>query len=260
MTFFAPRRLYWPRNARIGPTFRQRAWPALAAASALLLGLAPLPASAALDMDDVVTGQTLRFLPQRPDPDAYWYASRVRITEDSLRTGIVTLSTCHHRLDPIHHIVVAFNAQRVQRIDVASSEGIASAEVSGHRVDLRGVRRGASVCIDLTSRALDAVGPDQWRLHAGPLMRRYLDGYLPMQAKLSFEWPTGLLQVAGTEPVAQPGVLLAQTASGAELDITFAGRMRATLDLQRAANTPDQPPKPNAGSTNTSADATTRAE
>lgn len=211
----------------------------------LALSLVGLPTAHALELDDVVTGNTLRFLAQRPDPDAYWYASRVHISKDSLRTGLVTLSTCHHQLDPIHHIVVAFNAQRVQRIAVASSQGVGSAQVEGNRVNLRDVRKGASVCIDLTSRALDAVGPGQWRLHAGPLMRRYLDGYLPMQAQLSFDWPPGLLAVAATEPTAQPGVALTQSDSGARMDITFAGRMRATLDLQGQPPTGEAPSLPN---------------
>jgi len=55
-------------------------------------------------------------------------------------------------------------------------------------VELKDVKRGGSVCVQLTSRALD-ITDTGWRLHAGPLMRRYLDGYLPMQAKLSFGWP-----------------------------------------------------------------------
>ena len=202
-----------------------------AAVLALLAGLAGAPA-AALDLSDVVTGNELRFLAVRPDPDAYWYESQVTLDADSLATGIVQLHTCHHRLDPNHRIVIAFNRERVKEIAVASAQGVGSAEVVDKRVELKDVQKGASVCVRLTSRALDATDTG-WRLHAGPLMRRYLDGYLPMQAKLSFGWPKGLLAVTQTEPVAQPGVLLSQSDEGAALDITFAGRMRATLDLKR---------------------------
>lgn len=201
------------------------------AALALLAALASGPATA-LDLSDVVTGNELRFLPVRPDPDAYWYESQVTLDANSLTTGIVQLHTCHHRLDPNHRIVIAFNRERVKDIAVASAQGVGSAEVVDQRVELKDVQRGASVCVRLTSKALDATDTG-WRLHAGPLMRRYLDGYLPMQAKLSFAWPKGLLAVTQTEPVAQPGVLLSQSEAGAALDITFAGRMRATLDLKR---------------------------
>ena len=102
-------------------------------------------------------------------------------------------------------------------------------------VELIQVKRGGSACINLTSKALERVDEHTWRLHAGPLMRRYLDGYLPMQARLTFEWPSGLLVLGTTEPAAQPGVALSQSATGAQMDITFAGRLRATLDLHQTA-------------------------
>jgi hypothetical protein len=221
-----------PRNPGAHTLEQLRRSLGLAAIGAWAL-LGSAPAALALDMDDVVTGNTLRLLAERPDPGAYWYESRVRISADSLRSGVVDLHTCHHRLDGNHHIVVAFNPERVQHIALASSEGVGSAQVNGHRVDLRDVRTGGSVCIDLRSRALEPQGDGQWRMHAGPLMRRYLDGYLPMQAKLNFEWPSGLLMLNATEPAAQPGVNVSQSESGAQMDITFAGRMRATLDLRR---------------------------
>jgi hypothetical protein len=62
-------------------------------------------------------------------------------------------------------------------------------------------------------------------------MRRYLDGYLPMHARLMFEWPVHLLELKQTNPSPQPGVRLMQDSSTAELDITFAGRLVANIDL-----------------------------
>jgi hypothetical protein len=65
-------------------------------------------------------------------------------------------------------------------------------------------------------------------------MRRYLDSYLPMQARLAFHWPEGLLRFKTTQPGEQPGVRITASPAGAELDLVFAGRMRATLDLQHS--------------------------
>lgn len=191
----------------------------------------------AMEFSDVVMGTELRFLAQRPDPEGYWYESRVSIASDSLQSGVVDLATCHHQLDPIHRIVIAFNAERVQHIEVVSSHGVAQADVVGKRVELRDVTKGASVCLHLRSRALDRNDDGTWRLHAGPLMRRYLDGYLPMRAHLSFSWPKGMLTLARTEPAEQTGVVVSGSDEGARMDITFAGRMRATLDLASAAST-----------------------
>lgn len=188
-----------------------------------------------LELSDVAHEGELRFLAVRPDPDAYRYESRVEIGAESLASGVVHLSTCHHQLDPNAKIVITFNPQRVRTIEVASSEGVERAEVQGHRVELSNVKRGASVCINLSSRILDQLDEHTWRLYAGPLMRRYLDGYLPMQARLAFQWPAGLLRVAQTRPLAQPGVRIASGASGAQFDLVFAGRMSATLDLVRGS-------------------------
>ena len=199
----------------------------------LAAALLPL-AAAALELDDVAREGELRFLAQRPDPGAYWYESRVQIGPESLESGVVSLQTCHHALDPNRRIVVAFNPQRVQQIDIASTEGVGRAWVEGHRVELADVQRGGKVCIALRSRALERLeGGERWRLHAGPLMRRYLDGYLPMQAQLSFRWPAGLLKVASTAPAVQPGVKVDAQGDGLAMDIVFAGRMSATVELER---------------------------
>jgi hypothetical protein len=102
-------------------------------------------------------------------------------------------------------------------------------------VELADVSRGGHVCIALRSRALDTTADGQWTLNAGPLMRRYLDGYLPMEATLKVSWPSGLLQVAGTEPTVQPGVRLQQGPDGAALQVVFAGRLSAKWRLVRGA-------------------------
>lgn len=217
-----------PSNPRLTrPTCRR-------ALGALALCL-PLGAGAALELDDVAHEGELRYLAQRPDPGAYHYASRVTIGPQSLETGLVHLATCHHQLDPNHRIVIAFNPQRVQDLRITVAEGVGRAEVRGHRVELADVQRGARVCIDLHSRVLEPQGEGRWRLHAGPLMRRYLDGYLPMQARLSFEWPEGLLRLRESHPAPQPGVHREAGPTGGWLDLTFAGRMTATLELERGS-------------------------
>jgi hypothetical protein len=110
---------------------------------------------------------------------------------------------------------------------------MADAQVQGHRVELRNVQRGASICIDLRSRVLDEHSPGQWRLRAGPLMRRYLDGYLPMQAQLQVKWPEGLLKVAAQEPANQAGVDLQTRSDGATWQLIFAGRLITHMVLQQ---------------------------
>ncbi|WP_334135281.1 hypothetical protein [Tepidimonas sp.] len=186
-----------------------------------------------LEFDDIAREGELRLLAERPDPEAYAYRAETWVDEESLRTGVVRMATCHLRLDPNQRVVVLFNRERVQSIRIVETEGIEHATVEGHRVELAGVRRGARVCVELRTRALDPAGEGRWRLHAGPLMRRYLDGYLPMEADLTLHWPAGLLRVAGIEPQPQPGVRLQAAADGASLRLTFAGRLAARWELVR---------------------------
>lgn len=206
----------------------------VASVALLLLACGSLAPALAreLDFEDVALEGQIKFFSARPDPQAYRYESLVRISEDSLSSGLVGLSTCHRALDPNARIVIAFNADRVRHIAITSTEGVGHAEVVGHRVEMSDVQRGGSICIDLVSQALERTSPQAWRLHAGPLMRRYLDGYLPMEASLSFQWPDGLLRLGSTRPAAQPGVQVTAKRDGARMNLLFAGRMTATLELE----------------------------
>jgi hypothetical protein len=207
---------------------------AITALVALLAGVLVLPGpSEALEFSDIAREGELRFLAQYPEPDSYRYESRVRVGADSFDSGIIELSTCHYQLDPIRKIVIAFNPNRLQDLSIKSTQGIGAVEIKGHHVVMADVQRGASICIDLRSKALDRLDQQTYRLQAGPLMRRYLDGYLPMQAKLTFEWPESMAALHQTQPAPQPGVKLSQHAAGAELTTVFAGRLLAAIDLRR---------------------------
>lgn len=197
----------------------------------LTLLAAPLPARS-LEFSDIAQEGQLRFLAAHPEPNTYRYESRVQISEESLSTGIVAIGTCHYQLDPIRKVVILFNPKRLQTIQIREANGIGNLEVEGHRVIMTDVKRGAMVCIDLQSKALDRIDEATYRLQAGPLMRRYFDGYLPMQARLSFQWPGHRVALKQTNPEPQPGVKLMQDSDRAELDIIFAGRLLANIDLQ----------------------------
>jgi len=202
--------------------------------SALLTALLFCSASAwALDFSDIATEGQIKYLKERPDPGAYSYESRVKITPASLESGSVQIATCHYQLDPIRKVVIVFNPSRIQAIAVKSIDKMASAEVKNNQVVLTDVERGASICIDLQSKALDQVGVSQYRLNAGPLMRRYLDGYLPMAAKIRVDWPANMLTVDKTTPSEKEGIQVVQGNDGVQLDMIFAGKMTAQIDLKK---------------------------
>jgi hypothetical protein len=202
--------------------------------STLLTALLFCSASAwALEFSDIATEGQIKYLKERPDPGAYSYESRVKITASSLENGSVQIATCHYQLDPIRKVVIVFNLSRIQAIAVKSLDKMASAEVKNNQVVLTDVERGASICIDLQSKALDQVGAGQYRLNAGPLMRRYLDGYLPMAAKIRVDWPTNMLTLEKTTPSEKEGIQVVQGNDGVQLDMIFAGKMTAQIYLKK---------------------------
>ena len=188
---------------------------------------------AALEFSDIASEGEIKFLKERPDPGAYSFQSRVKITPSSLENGSVDIATCHIQLDPIRKIVIVFNPERVQAIAVKSMSKIASAEIKGNQVTLTDVERGATVCIDLRSRALDKISDSTYQLNAGPLMRRYFDGYLPMSAQLRVDWPKDMFAVQSTLPEKKEGVQVLEGNDGMQLDVTFAGKMTAQIVLKK---------------------------
>lgn len=187
----------------------------------------------ALDFSDIATEGQIKYLKTRPDPNAYAYESRVIITPASLENGSVEIATCHRQLDPIRKVVIVFNVERIQAIAVKSLDKMTSAEVKNNQVVLTDVERGASICIDLKSRALDRVADGHYKLNAGPLMRRYFDGYLPMSAKLRIDWPADMLKVERTAPSVGDGIQVVEGNDGVQFDMIFAGKMTAQIYLKK---------------------------
>jgi hypothetical protein len=198
----------------------------------LSFGLMVMPV-AALEFSDIAPEGEIKFLRERPDPGAYSFQSRVKITPTSLENGIVDIATCHIQLDPIRKVVIVFNPGRVQAIVIKSMNRVASAEIKGNEVTLTDVERGATVCIDLRSRALDKITDLTYQLNAGPLMRRYFDGYLPMSAQLRVDLPKDMFSVESTLPEKREGVQVVEGSDGMQLDVIFAGKMTAKIVLKQ---------------------------
>lgn len=216
----------------LGPPCRKTA--VSLASLAMLAGLGIASSAMALDFDDIAKEGELRFLAVHPEPQTYSYESHVNIDAQSLSSGRVGVSTCHRQLDPIRKVVIAFNPKRLIGLSVVSHSGIEQVQAEGHHVTLTGVQKGANICINLTSQALDRLDGTgkNFQLHAGPLMRRYLDGYLPMQARLHVHWPADLLKLASVDPSPREGVRLTTSREGAALDLIFAGRFTGSFLLR----------------------------
>ncbi|MCG8089230.1 MAG: alpha/beta hydrolase [Candidatus Thiodiazotropha taylori] len=143
----------------------------------------------------------LEFLSQPPEKPVHHHQNQITITRSSLQDGWVELSQCHYHLDPVPRLEIVYHPQRIRDIRIVSMSNIGHAEVVGHKLDLSDVNRSAEICLSAQSRALHNLGDGHYQLRNGPYMRRFLDGYYPMQLSLEVRYPAERLAFNGQSPL-----------------------------------------------------------
>ncbi|MCG8487641.1 MAG: alpha/beta hydrolase [Chromatiales bacterium] len=178
----------------------------------------------------------LEFLSQPPEKPVHHHQNLIMITLSSLQNGWVELSQCHHHLDPVPRLEIVYNPQRIRDIRIVSSRNIGSAEVVGHKLDLSDVGRAAEICLIAQSRALHNLGGGVYQLRNGPYMRRFLDGYYPMQLSLEVRYPAASLQLNGQRPLPEEGVDQQSTEGRFKWGGWFTGKLSTQLDFINPAS------------------------
>lgn len=180
----------------------------------------------------------LVFLPQAPAVDSARMEKRIELDWESLATGWARMHQCHH-LDPAAAVQIVYNGERTRDIRITRRDGVGQAEVDGPSVQMSGIERGASLCVAAEVLAI-LPHPDKagYVVDNGPFMRRFLDGYYPMQVRLEVRWPEGMLALRESEPPAQPGLTIKENPQGVTLEAHFEGRLESRLHLVRGPATP----------------------
>ncbi len=176
----------------------------------------------------------LVFLDARPEPGAPRMEKRIHLTAVSLKTGWARMEQCHYNLDPVPAAEVVYGGDRTRAIEITKSEDIGTAVVEGDSVQMRDIRKGATLCVQAESKAIESLPGDAgFLVENGPFMRRFLDGYYPMQVELVIEWPAGLLELVETVPAEQPGYAVAQNDHSVTIRAHFEGRLVSQVRLER---------------------------
>jgi hypothetical protein len=178
-----------------------------------------------------VSDGELRFVSERRARGVHSHRNWIRITEESLADGWVTLEQCHQDLDAVPAVQILFDPQGIRALRVLSAARIGQARVEGHSIQLRDVSPGASLCLRGESRALHDFGGGRYRLRNGPYMRRFLDGYYPMRVSLDIGYPVDRLRLASHSPAPQEGLRVTQEAGRVGLDAAFEGRLVTCFDF-----------------------------
>jgi hypothetical protein len=184
-----------------------------------------------MDRIAAVNEGDLRFVDATTAAGTHVHDNHIRITPASLQGGWIELTQCHSNIDPVPRAQIMFRAGGVRDLRVESSENIGRVWVDGHSVQLEDVADEARLCILAESQALQNLGAGHWRLRNGPYMRRFLDGYYPMQVALDIRYPAERLRLIGQSPAPQPGFEVDATSGLINVAATFEGRLITCFDF-----------------------------
>ncbi len=216
--------------------------------TALMVALLPLTASAEPAMTpqqqedwfnsksaNAVNEGTLTFLSAPPAKPVHQHQNHIRITPGSLASGWVELRQCHENLDAVPAAQIAFREGTVRKLRVLEARAITRAWVKGASVQLNGVSHGARLCLAAQTLALKDSGGGAFTLNNGPYMRKFLDGYYPMQVSLQLEYPPRLLRVIDISPASQPGFQVSKKNAQVNIETLFEGELRIQVQFERVA-------------------------
>jgi hypothetical protein len=203
----------------------------------LLLALASGATQAETDLSMesayLVNEGDLHFLDTLPAKPVHHHHNKIHIDADSLSTGWVALTQCHDHLDPVPLAQITFREGYVRDLKITSFSHIKQAWVEGASVQLVDVEPGASLCLSAYTRALRNTGNGYFNLSNGPYMRKFLDGYYPMQVTLDIDFPPQLLSLIEIDPVAQPGLTLTDQPGAIRIEAAFEGRLMTLIQFEQ---------------------------
>lgn len=167
----------------------------------------------------------LMFLHEPPPGPVHHHRSRIVITRQSLADGWVLMEQCHERLDRVAEAQIVFNPGRTRALEVLGFHNMDTAFVESNTIQLRGIREASKVCARLETKALHALGVQIFELRNGPFMRRFLDGYYPLQLSIHIEYPPEL-ELVDYAPGNQSGCAVSSAPGHVGVEALFEGELR----------------------------------
>lgn len=170
----------------------------------------------------------LEFLEERPEGRVPRMENHIHVTRESLEDGWAFLEQCHYDLDAVPATQVVYNEDRVREIAITDHSAIESATVVENTVQLENVERDAYLCVRNETKAVEQAD-DAFIVRSGPFMRRFLDGFYPMDITLTVSWEDGLLNLQSTQPEAQPGFAVNPDNDSVVINALFEGKLNTEL-------------------------------
>lgn len=203
--------------------------------------LLPSLACAALSEEEMffkgvadVNDGDLQFLSEAPQIPVHHHQNQITLTAQSLADGWAKLEQCHRHLDPVPDMQIVYGQDRIRNLNILRSENIGRAWVHENTVQMTQVARNALICISAETRALIPNGNNSFSLTNGPYMRRFLDGYYPMQVSMRVLMQAPGLRFVDISPAPQTGFTFNQTPAEVGYSAMFEGELRTTIRFSSA--------------------------
>jgi len=204
----------------------------------LSVALSAGPVNAATDLSfesaALVNEGSLHFLETAPTKPVHHHQNQIVIDRDSLDSGWVSLTQCHDHLDAVPLAQITFREGFIRNLKVDSAVRIEEAWIEGASVQLRNVEPGAKLSLSAQTRAFHDTGNGYYNLTNGPYMRKFLDGYYPMQVTLEIRYPAELLNLIDVTPPAQPGFALDERPGFIRVDTLFEGELQTLIQFEKS--------------------------
>lgn len=179
-------------------------------------------------IEEVNEGE-LVFLQKPPKKSVHHHHNRMLISDASIEDGWVGLEQCHRNLDPVSLAQIVFRQDRVRGLEVIRAGNIDKVWVEGPSIQLEGVRPNALLCIRAETRSFVYNEDGTFSLHSGPFMRRFLDGYYPMQVTLDVSVDSKRLRFYRMTPEKQAGFSIRHSEKSVHFDALFEGRLSTEI-------------------------------
>ena len=173
---------------------------------------------------EVNDGQ-LTFLAQPPKQNLHHHQNSLTIKPQSLQDGWITVQQCHSNLDQVAAAEVLFSKDNIRHITILSYKNIDKAWVEGSSVQMQTIHADAMLCLQAESHALHHNDDGSFSLRNGPFMRRYLDGYFPLQLSMDLDFSSTGLTLISMSPSPQTGFSVKQDNGRIHIEALFEGRL-----------------------------------
>ena len=178
--------------------------------------------------DDINEGQ-LTFIAPPADKNILATEAVMTITDNSLKTGMVSLRQCYRNLDPVAEMDVVYSYKNMKQLRIVSVGNIADARVIGNSIQLQDITASAFVCVAAEVQLLENTAEDSYVLSYGPYYRRFLDGYYPYHATVIIDYPEHRLRYADVSPSQRPMFELVTEPGKLIMDTWFEGVLQVNI-------------------------------